>query len=196
MPPPGPFPAATRHSVPMDERLFVAIWPSAEARSALAAVVGPIRADYPDLRWQAEDRWHVTLAFLGQRSAPATARRIGRLAMPAAGPLTLTGAGTFGSVLWVGVEHGAWLSDLAAALRRALDVPEERFRAHVTVARGRGADPRAPARAAVPALAGWRSPAWLPDSLTLVHSRTGPHPEYRVVSRWPLPVDDPPIDHP
>lgn len=170
----------------MDERLFVAIWPDAGARTALATAIAAIRPDHPDLRWQAEDRWHVTLAFLGPRSPQATSRRIGRVEMPPPGPLCLSGAGTFGTVLWVGVAHGGWLADLAASLRRALDVPDERFRAHVTVARGRGADPRAATRAAVPMLAEHEGPAWLPDSVTLVQSVLGPHPRFRVVARWPL----------
>jgi 2'-5' RNA ligase len=173
----------------MGERLFVAIWPDAAARAALRSDVDRARTAHPDLRWQAEERWHVTLAFLGDVDPVAAGRRLDALArrsLPAAEPVRTAGSGAFGPVLWVGVQHGPWLRDLARAVQDRLHVPDRRFRAHVTVARARGADPNVAARAAVPALAGHLGPHWLPGELTLVASRTGPQPSYHVRRSWPL----------
>ena len=101
-------------------------------------------------------------------------------------PIRLARAGAFGPVVWVGVEHGAWLADLAGRLQRTLRVADRRFRAHVTVGRVRGPEGAARAREVVPLLLPHAGPAWTPSEFTLVESTTGPAPEYRVIDRWPL----------
>src|SRR5258708_33610807 len=47
-------------------RLFVALDPPPAALDELDAAVAPLRADWPELRWTSQDRWHMTLAFLGE----------------------------------------------------------------------------------------------------------------------------------
>src|SRR5260370_39242981 len=47
-------------------RLFVAVTPPPDALAELDAAVGVLRADWPGLRWAGLDKWHVTLAFLGE----------------------------------------------------------------------------------------------------------------------------------
>src|SRR5260221_8247828 len=47
-------------------RLFVAVTPPPEALAGLDSAVGALRADWPGLRWAGLDKWHVTLAFLGE----------------------------------------------------------------------------------------------------------------------------------
>ncbi|MGB8020783.1 MAG: RNA 2',3'-cyclic phosphodiesterase [Candidatus Nanopelagicales bacterium] len=170
----------------MTDRLFVAIWPDASAREALAATLDAARTEYPDIRWQPESRWHVTLAFLGESDPSRTSSRLEALAMPASEPIRLEGSGTFGPIVWVGVEHGPWLTHLAARIRRKLRVDEPRFRAHVTVGRARGNRMTVRAKAAAAGLAEHSGPAWTPGRLTLVGSRIGPDPEYRVIAEWPL----------
>jgi 2'-5' RNA ligase len=173
----------------MDERLFVAIWPDAGARAALRGDLAAAQAAHPALRWQPEERWHVTLAFLGDADTGAAARRLEALArhgLPEAEPVRTIGAGVFGSVLWVGLDHGPWLRDLAGRVQDTLHVEDRRFRAHVTVARGRGADGSTLARAAAPTLADHLGPHWLPAEVTLVASRGGPDPAYHVRHAWPL----------
>ena len=145
------------------------------------------RPDSPELRWQPPERWHITVAFLGDAEPGRTASILAGLPLPRVGALRLSGSGTFGPVLWVGVEHGPWLTDLADRVRAALGVPDELFRPHVTVARGRGRTAIPTARAAAPELAGYSGPAWTPDALTLVRSRTGPRPHYQVLASWPFP---------
>jgi RNA 2',3'-cyclic 3'-phosphodiesterase len=177
----------------MQERLFVAIWPDAGARAALRSDVDRARGTHPELRWQPEGRWHVTLAFLGAVDTTSAGRRLEALArhpLPGAEPVRTRGSGAFGPVLWVGLEHGPWLGDLARTVQQALHVEDRRFRGHVTVARARGAEQLDQARAAVPSLAEHLGPHWLPAELTLVASRTGPEPSYHVRHAWPLAPSD------
>jgi RNA 2',3'-cyclic 3'-phosphodiesterase len=170
-------------------RLFVALWPDDAARASLADAVDEVRQAAPDMRWQPPERWHVTLAFLGAADPGRAAARIATLMRSddpiAPEPIRLAACGAFGPVLWVGVEHGPWLTGLATELQRSLRVADRRFRAHVTVARARGAGAHIRARAAIPTLASYRGPSWTPDTVTLVESRTGPQPEYTVLQSWP-----------
>ena len=176
----------------MGVRLFAAVWPDQAAREALAAQLDDIREDTTGVHWQPPHRWHITLAFLGPGDPDRTAARISaagrRHPSPLAGPLQLSGSGTFGPIVWVGVEHGPWLPELAAQLQRAMHTPDRRFRAHVTVGRVRGPAALPNARAAAALMGGHSGPTWIPSELTLVASTTGPKPEYRIVDQWPLPT--------
>jgi 2'-5' RNA ligase len=175
-------------------RLFVAIWPDAASRNALATTVHEVRTAAPDIRWQPPERWHITLAFLGQADAGQAVSRINARVprdLPAPGPIRITGAGAFGPVIWVGVEHGAWLAGLADGVQQALRVADRRFRAHVTVGRVRGAGGPSRAREALPLLRKYAGPPWTPTEVTLVESIIGPAPEYRICARWPLGLTEP-----
>lgn len=176
----------------MGVRLFAAVWPDQAAREALAAQLDDIREDTTGVHWQPPHRWHITLAFLGPGDPDITAGRISaavrRNPAPVAGPLQLRGSGTFGPIVWVGVEHGPWLPEMAGQLQRAMHTPDRRFRAHVTVGRVRGSSAIPHARAAAALFGGHAGPAWIPSELTLVASTTGPHPEYRIVDQWSLPT--------
>jgi 2'-5' RNA ligase len=169
----------------VSERLFLAIWPPAHVLDALDTAL-PRHLDA--LRWQPRQRWHITVAFLGDREPARVMRRFERLDLPAADQVRLAGAGTFGPVLWVGVETGPWLAGLAAQARRTFGVDERRFRGHVTVARARDRVGQHALNRARTALAGFESPWWLPDSLTLVRSLVGPRPEYEVIGLSPFPT--------
>ena len=174
----------------MTSRLFVALWPDGPARQALTATLQSARPAAPDVRWQSPDRWHVTLAFLGSADPDRAASRIEAVMErdhPLTEPLRLLGAGTFGPVIWIGVEHGTWLDQLARGLQRALRVADHRFRAHVTVGRIRGPNAPARARRVAPHLAAHSGPPWTPAQITLVESVTGPAPSYTVRRSWPLP---------
>lgn len=130
------------------QRLFVALVPSAATVAAVDAVVAPVRATRPGLRWVTPERWHVTLAFLGE--VPDERRddleeRLGRTARRAV-PLQLTidGAGRFGDrTLWARVggdrERLRRLAEAAqaAASRARIPVDRNRFRAHLTLAAAR-----------------------------------------------------------
>ena len=167
----------------MTQRLFLAVWPSPEVISELAAAVP---THLSELRWQPSSRWHITIAFLGQRSADKELSRLDRFQAPAAEPVGLKGAGAFGPVLWVGVTSGDWLPRLAHDCGRQFNAGDRRFRAHVTVARARSTAAQRQLEAARSALAEFGSSTWVPDQLTLVSSRTGPQPTYEVIGRKPF----------
>jgi 2'-5' RNA ligase len=176
----------------VDARLFVALWPDAGAIGRLSPEIERVRGQAGDaVRWQPPERWHITMAFLGQADPARSAQRIAHAArgdgLGPVGDLRLSGSGTFGPIIWIGVEHGPQLADLAVGLQRILRGEDRRFRAHVTVGRVRGAQAPRIARGAAQLLAEHRGPGWTPRELTLVESTTGPHPAYRVLERWPLP---------
>lgn len=167
----------------MSERLFLAIWPPAPVLDALAAA---LPRHLEALRWQPRERWHITVAFLGDREPGPALRRFDRLDPPAADQVRLAGAGMFGPILWVGLETGPWLAALAAQARRTFGVEERRFRAHVTVARSRTSAGQRELPRATAILTGFESSPWVPEALTLVRSTIGPHPSYEVIGRCPL----------
>jgi len=92
-------------------RAFVAVVPPAEALAELDAVVAPLCAARPELRWTPASQWHLTLAFLGEIDEdllPDLGERLARAARrhPPM-PLALGGGGRFGDrVLWTRV-HAA-----------------------------------------------------------------------------------------
>lgn len=175
-------------------RLFIALWPASAAREALAADLEAARTNQQALwtavRWQPPDRWHTTLAFLGPAAPERVVAKVdglmARPGVPRPSPVRLSRFGTFGPVVWVGVDHGPWLGELAHLLQRRLRTDDHRFRAHVTVGRVRG--PAAPRRAkeAAAGLPTHDGPEWTPHEFTLLESRIGPEPQYRVHAWWPL----------
>lgn len=141
------------------------------------------------MRWQPPERWHVTLAFLGEADLDAVAQVLATVAIPDQPVrVRLVGAGTFrsrgGGVLWVGV-HGDHLAALAATIRAAVlpDV-DEPFRGHVTLARWRGAP--APALAGREALREYAGPCWIAPSYLLVRAHLGRTPRYETVAEFGL----------
>ena len=175
-------------------RLFVAVWPSAPAIADLASAVAALHVDGVAPRWLPENRWHVTLTFLGEveeATVPRLRTGLGRAARR--GPpteLQLKGAGRFGQgVLWVGVAGDvAPLTELAtraaaAARRTGIEVEDRRFHAHLTIARGR---PRADLRAWAKALVAYGGPPWPMDRVSLVRSELGPRPTYTELAAWPI----------
>jgi 2'-5' RNA ligase len=187
-------------------RLFVGLIPTPEATTHAAGAVDRIASTTPDMRWVPSERWHVTLAFLGEVDPdrlPVLTAHLDELAArqePLAG-LRLEDAGTFRGVLWLGVTDPAgalWsksatgrpfpteerLGALARAVQRAMrdaHVPVERrpWRAHLTIARWRPSPERdAAARRAAEALADYSGPDFDVREIRLVHSITGPSPHY------------------
>ena len=161
-------------------RTFVAVRPP-------AAAVDDLRAALPSAP-SAPERWHVTLAFLGEVADPAALLPALAAVCGRHRPLELrlAGSGDFGrgGPVWVGVEGDRTrLSSLAGDVAQAcrdlgVDVERRPYRPHLTVGRRGRPDP---AR-----LAAYAGPSWTAAEVELVASRLGPPVEHRVLERLPL----------
>jgi 2'-5' RNA ligase len=161
-------------------RLFVALRPP-------PAAIGHLAAALP--RWPSvPDRWHLTLAFLGEVEDPAPVaaglRRVAAAAAPF--PLALRGSGTFGrgAVVWVGLAGDVpALRSLAGEVTRACRaagaaVDERPYRPHLTVGRKGHPDPAA--------LASYDGPSWPATEVELVRSDVGRTVRHTVLERFAL----------
>ena len=181
--------------------LFVAVFPPGPARVDLerrltglrvtaAAAVGGNR-----IRRTPADKWHVTLAFLGEVSEDRVDEvehaATGVLRSPRTPVLRLAGGGSFGrgrsSVLWVGVSGdlaglGALHRDLGQAFGGAgLPVDDRPFTPHLTVAYpGEKFEPSR-LRADLADLGDYEGPPWRVDQVVLVRSRSG---TYEPIRTW------------
>lgn len=179
-------------------RLFVSVEPSPAARAALADELG--RIDVAPARLVAPERWHVTLAFLGEIDVGRVPALDVRLAEVAAGAvpmqLRLAGAGVFPSrarpaVLWVGlagdVEPVRRLAGAVARSLREAGVEREgrRFAPHLTIARYRNA-PAGAAAATVAELSQHAGPRFAVEEVQLMRSHLGPNPRHEAIGTWRL----------
>jgi 2'-5' RNA ligase len=184
-------------------RLFAALVPPEPVLASLADTVAPLRDAAPDAyRWAVPEQWHVTLAFFGEVADTTRLeleRRLARAAKRHAPmKLALAGGGGFGSakaarVLWVGVTGDVQpLRDLARSVaaggrRAGIELPETRYRAHVTLARLRTPTD---VRPSVEALADYTGPSWQADRVELVRSflaqGEGRRSRYETIASWPL----------
>src|SRR6266700_5126670 len=184
-------------------RLFVALLPPREALAELESAVAPLRAGWPTLRWAGQDRWHVTLAFLGEvtdtrldglaeRLARAAGRhpqlrvRIGRGgAFPSPARARVLCAHVEGEPQALAGLRSLAASVAAGARRAGAPPPDEgrRYRPHVTLARSREQANLGPL---VEALSGFSGSAWSATRIELVRSETGPRPRHQAVGGWPL----------
>ncbi len=184
-------------------RLFVALSPPPAALAELDEAAAPLRASWPELRWVGADRWHVTLAFLGevdQDKLDELNRRLKRAAARHAGQSLAIGPGNaFSSikrarVLIVHIEGerlalaglSALAASVAAGARRAGAPSEDegrRYRPHLTLARTRQpSDLSGPVRA----LEGFHGQSWTPTEVHLIRSVLGSRPRYETIGSFPL----------
>jgi RNA 2',3'-cyclic 3'-phosphodiesterase len=184
-------------------RLFVALTPPQDALAELEAAVAELRAGWPGLRWAGQDRWHLTLAFLGEvaenrldglrdRLARAAGRhRVLRLRIGRGGALPSPAKAR---VLCAHIDGDAQaLSDLgrlagsvAAAARRAGAPPPaegRRYRPHVTLARSKRPANLGPL---VASLSEFSGTPWDASMVELILSHIGPQPSYETIGSWPL----------
>lgn len=179
-------------------RLFVAIHPPAEALDALNAELGRARAVAPSgLRWTRPEKWHLTLAFLGEvldDRVPALTDALASVVGDAPMSLRLAGGGCFGTrVLWVGLAGDVHaLRTLAAEVGTAaraggVHLADQAFRPHLTLARaGRVKADLQPAAAELAQVVG---PAWDVEAVHLMRSRLGAGPGgsalHEPLATWP-----------
>jgi 2'-5' RNA ligase len=172
----------------MSDRWFLALWPDAPARAALAA--GAAGLIPPGARAADPRDLHLTLVFLGQLSTEALGAAVQAAGSVRAGPLVLRidRAGYFprARVLWCGpAEPRSELLGLHGQLSRALAdrgiaIESRPYRPHITLARKVGRAPRQD----------WYPPVeWISGELVLARGLEGRVPRYEQWRRWPLVAD-------
>jgi 2'-5' RNA ligase len=168
-------------------RLFTALWPPADALSALAGELAEER-DWPPEGWRPipTARWHVTVRFHGKAEPGVLARRLEARASGLAAPwLRLAGAVSLPRVASVAV-HPFAESDAAALalLVRAAGGDPTDFGLHLAVARTARRDDAPPPAGP---LARYRGPRWRPAEVCLVRSQPmSAGTRYTVLHRVPL----------
>ena len=150
-------------------RLFVAVYPPDGVRRDLRRRLGEVTTK----RLTALDKWHITLAFLGEvapEDVPEAERALATVTVPKGRELRIRGGGSFHRrVTWAGV--AGELGDVAADVRAALadaGVPCDikPFAPHLTVMYAHD-------EAVLVALADYAGPAWTLDGIELVRSEGG-----------------------
>jgi len=161
------------------------VWPPEGVLAALRSIERP---EQPDLRFTAEDQWHVTLRFLGDVAEQSVTDVVGALA--AVGPRPPVDAALLPTPKRLGPTALVLDVDGLATLAEAVDAAVgrfggdgRRFHGHVTIARMRRPG-RWPARG-IGALA---APApWRVESVALVQSDLGRGPAtYETLTTVPL----------
>ncbi|MGB3956091.1 MAG: RNA 2',3'-cyclic phosphodiesterase [Brooklawnia sp.] len=183
-------------------RMFAAVLPPAELVTSLGDRLDPLQVRWSQLRWTDAAGWHLTLAFMARVDAGQYDRLVENLtgvsARTARFDISLAGAGAFpappiGRNLWLGVyDPTDSLTRLAAETRRAVArsgvrTPDQKFTAHLTLARVPQPTDLSP-QAAV--LDEWSFGPWPVDELALVESQLGQgregRPRYLVTDRFRL----------
>ncbi|WP_405948706.1 RNA 2',3'-cyclic phosphodiesterase [Streptomyces prunicolor] len=180
-------------------RLFAAVLPPEDVTAELAVVVDELRSlpGAEALRWTGRPGWHFTLAFYGEVDedvVPELSARLGRVARRSEPfGLAVRRGGEFGDgrALWAGVEGDvSALRQLAERCEEAAAAGEHRrYRAHLTVARGRDA---MDVRPYLDRLDDFAGRSWTVGEVALVRSNLprsgvpGEQPRYEVVGRWGL----------
>jgi 2'-5' RNA ligase len=173
--------------------LFVAVFPPEDVLAELRrGLTTALAAAGRKVRLTPVDRWHLTLAFLGEVEAdrlPDVERALAAVAPPGPLRLRLSGGGSFGrarsAVLWAGVDGDLdGLARLHAGLRGALvatGLPhdERPFTPHLTVAYANSAEIR-------DALRDHAGATWTADEFVLVRSLNAEGGGYRRLRAWPL----------
>ncbi len=175
--------------MPGDVRLFVAVSPPEDHLADLRRAVGRSPAG---VRLTPVERWHITLAFLGEvapERLPDVMDALSSVKSPGLITLRISGGGSFGkgrsTVLWAGIDGdlGA-LGELQARIRSALaarDLPHDDrpFTPHLTVAYADSAAVRG-------ALADYAGQTWTANEFALVHSRYADGGGYETLRTWPV----------
>jgi 2'-5' RNA ligase len=185
-------------------RLFVAAYPPPEVTAHLDRVVSSLTLARPplpgrSLRLTPPQRWHVTLAFLGDVADDRAAVAAAALQAVGAGAtrwapirVCVAGAGRFGrgrfTTVWAGLRGDlAGLGALAAATRREvkrarLPFDPKPFRPHITLARPGDRLPAEELALDLETLNDYEGPQWTVEDVRLVRSFLGPEPSYETLA--------------
>jgi 2'-5' RNA ligase len=192
-------------------RLFVAVFPPEPAVTDLQSLVsrlhlGTATAAGHNVGLDAPERWHLTLAFLGEvddarvgevESALSTVAEKWPRDHANRPPLRVADGGRFNSgastIMWAGL-HGdvSSLADLTGRVGKELSraglLTDERrpFRPHLTLARCGDRMSADEIAADLGDLHGYAGPSWTVNELVLVRSHLGPDRRYERLRTWSL----------
>jgi 2'-5' RNA ligase len=136
-------------------RIFVAVFPAAEAQEAAAAVIDRLRQPGDGVSWVKRENLHYTLRFMGDLGTSGLGRVTDAAREGAHGHASFTAAlgaaGAFPNpprarVLWLGLsEGGEALAALARSVEQSLrqkgfDRADRPFKSHLTLGRVRDRD--------------------------------------------------------
>ena len=161
-------------------RLFIAVWPTEEVVTKLAALP---RKEQEGIRFVPDENWHVTLRFIGEAHPDEVIDALDDAVLATArarlGPAVelLAGRALVVPVLGLEALAGA-VTELTGHIGQA---PGRRFVGHLTIARVK---PHAstPASLGIPVTG-----AFDVNDVALVQSRLGPEgPRYETIRSWPL----------
>ena len=121
-------------------RLFIAIQLNDEMKDALEAMQDYMRSCGVKGNYTKRDNLHLTLAFIGEFDDPGIVLEAIDRACLRPFDITLSGAGSFKSLWWAGIDGGMALQSFVKRLRRELDndgIPydQKKFSPHVTLIR-------------------------------------------------------------
>jgi len=163
-------------------RLFFALWPDADVRQRLTLMAQQLKLEGHS-RWVDPKNYHVTLAFVGEVPAPqlAVLQQIGRSLRAPRFTFTCDSIEFWReSQVVVAAARAAprGLLELRTQLNDAIGLPQERLRAHVTLARK---VTQAPVPQAMSPL------LWRATNFSLIRSDTGAiESAYTVLDTWSL----------
>ncbi|MDI1461973.1 RNA 2',3'-cyclic phosphodiesterase [Catellatospora sp. KI3] len=183
-------------------RLFVAVFPPPEALTHLSGLVDRLAVSRAHARVSPPERWHLTLAFLGE--VPDEAADSATAALNAVtgtcGELSITGGGKFGhgrsTVLWTGLDGDVdGLVRLGREVRRELRArrlhpDDKRFQPHLTLARPGDRLPASALHGDLELLRNYCGPNWAVRELVLVRSELGPRPSYHPLTASALRAEE------
>jgi 2'-5' RNA ligase len=176
----------------------VAVKPPEEVLDAVAKAVEPARSVRVGLRWEQQERYHLTLQFLGpvRELAPVVDGLAAAVGERSAFSFQLGGAGAFpkpgrARIVWMGAAAGGpELVDLAAAIAGGLrpvgyEPDRKEFHPHLTLARLKVPDNVADVLAAIGSEP--VGEAFTVTEVVLYQSQLSPKgPTYTALERFPL----------
>ncbi|MCE5269782.1 RNA 2',3'-cyclic phosphodiesterase [bacterium] len=183
-------------------RTFIALEPSKEIRSGIAALCRALTPLFPRVSWARPESIHLTLRFLGEidpeADLPRLKEALKEVAAVSSPPvLRVDRAGWFGSprqprVVWLGLRESPELTSLAAGLEDALTAAgfgaaDKPFKAHLTLARLKDPLPEPLDRAALERASYAQWPLWTPREVLIIKSTLRPEgPLYETLAALPL----------
>ncbi|WP_433067068.1 RNA 2',3'-cyclic phosphodiesterase [Dactylosporangium sp. CS-033363] len=180
----------------------MAAYPPVEVREHFKQVVDRLAVARPrerSVRLASPERWHLTVAFIGEvEDADAATRALRELETAVAPTVRIAGGKTLGRRQFKHLvaeleteDEGKTLRQLGVAVRKALRrhrLPFDRrdWQPHVTIARPGDVLTKEELAADLELLSQYRGPEWRMQDVRLMRSRLGPHPEYDVLAETKL----------